>query len=150
MIKIRNAKEFFAGLMFVAFGGAGLGMARAYPFGSAARMGPGYFPVLVSGLLLILGMMITLRGLTAEGPKLGGFHGKPLAMVLAGIVLFGLALEPLGLGVSVFLLVVLSALGGHEFRFREVVILAFLLAAGSFTVFICGLGLPIPVWPSFR
>jgi hypothetical protein len=146
-IKIRSAKDFFAGLMFVAFGGGGLAMAQAYPFGSAARMGPGYFPVLICSLLAILGLFVVARGLTADGRKLAGFHGNPLLLVLAGIVLFGFGLESWGLTASIFLLVVLSSLGGHEFRTREVLLLAVLLTAGSLAVFIVGLGLQIPIWP---
>jgi hypothetical protein len=147
MIRIRGFKDFFAGLMFVAFGGAAVWMAQAYPFGSAGRMGPAYFPTLVGALLTILGAIVSLRGLAVPGQKPGSFHYKPLILVLAGVVLFGFALERLGLMIAIFTLVVLSSLGGNEFRFRGVLFLAAVLAVGSFLVFIYGLGLQIPTWP---
>lgn len=147
MIKIGSSKDFCAGLMFIAFGGAGMWIGKNYPFGSAARMGPGYFPILVSCLLFILGLVISLRGLTVEGRRLGGFHLKPLLLVISSIVLFGSALEKLGLMVSIFILVVLASLGGRQFKAREVFLLAGILAAGSFLVFGYGLGLQIPIWP---
>ena len=112
MIRIRSFKDFFAGLMFVAFGGAAVWMAQAYPFGSAARMGPAYFPTLVGGLLIILGAFVVVRGLAVHGQKPGSFHFRPLILVLASIVLFGFALEHLGLMIAIFTLVVFSSLGG--------------------------------------
>ncbi len=150
MIKIRSLKDFLAGLMFAAFGGAGLGMAQAYPFGTAARMGPAYFPTLISGLLITLGLFVALRGLVVEGSKLDTFHCRSLFLVLASVVLFGFALERLGLMIAIFTLVVLASFGGSEFRKREVLILAGILATGSFLIFIYGLRLQIPVWPLFH
>ena len=88
-----------------------------------------------------------LDGLAVEGRKLANFHFKPLLLVLSSIVLFGSALEKLGLMVSIFILVVLASLGGRQFRSREVFFLAGILAAGSFLVFSYGLGLQIPIWP---
>ena len=147
MIKIRNIKDFSAGLMFIAFGSAGIGMAQAYPFGTAARMGPAYFPTLISGLLITFGVFVALRGLVVEDHKLGTFHFKSLFLVLASVVLFGFALERLGLIVAIFTLVVLASLGGTEFRLRRVLVLAAILAVGSTLVFIYGLGLQIPIRP---
>jgi hypothetical protein len=147
MPKVRSIKDFFAGLMFVAFGGAAVWMAQAYPFGSAARMGPAYFPTLVGALLIILGILVTIRSLALRDKNPGRFHFKPPALVLGSMVLFGLTLERLGLTFAIFVLVVLSSLGGNEFRLRGVLFLAATLAAGSFFVFIYGLGLQIHVWP---
>ena len=67
MIKIRNPRDFWSGVMFVAFGGAGMWLARAFPYGTAARMGPAYFPTLVGGLLAAFGLFIGLRGLAVDG-----------------------------------------------------------------------------------
>jgi hypothetical protein len=147
MIKIRSSKDFCAGMMFVAFGSAGMWMAQAYPFGSATRMGPGYFPSLISGLLITLGVIVALRSLVMDGHKLDNFRFKPLLLVLASVFLFGFALQYLGLMIAIFTLVVLASLGGNEFRTREVFILATLLAGGAFLVFVYGLRLPIPIWP---
>jgi hypothetical protein len=147
MIKMRNLKDFFAGLMFVAFGGAAVWMAQAYPFGNAGRMGPAYFPTLVGSLLIVLGAFVVVAGLAVRGQRPGSFHFKPLIFVLTSVVLFGFALERLGLIIAIFSLVFFSSLGGSEFRLRGFFFLAATLAAGSFLVFIYGLGLQIPVWP---
>jgi hypothetical protein len=147
MIRIRNLKDFLAGLMFVAFGGAAVWMAQAYPFGNASRMGPAYFPTLVGSLLILLGAVVVVRGLAVRGQKHGNIHFRPLILVLAGVVLFGFALERLGLIIAILALVFLSSLGGTEFRFRGVLALAAGLAVGSYLVFIYGLGLQIPPWP---
>ncbi|MCX5914971.1 MAG: tripartite tricarboxylate transporter TctB family protein [Deltaproteobacteria bacterium] len=147
MIRFRSLRDFFAGLMFVAFGGAAVWLAQAYPFGNAGRMGPAYFPTLVGSLLIILGAFVVVRGLAVHGQKPGSFHFRPLILVLAGIVLFGFTLERLGLMIAIFTLVVFSSLGGSEFRYRGVLFLAAVLALGSFLVFIYGLGLQIPAWP---
>ena len=133
--------------MFVAFGGAAVWLAQAYPFGSAARMGPAYFPTLVGSLLILLGAFVAVRGLAVQGLKPGNIHFRPLILVLAGVVLFGIALERLGLIIAIFALVFFSSLGGNEFRFRGVSALAVGLAVGSYLVFIYGLGLQIPTWP---
>jgi hypothetical protein len=150
MIRVRSLKDFLAGLMFVAFGGAAVWLAQAYPFGSVARMGPAYFPTLVGSLLVILGAFVVVRGLAVRGLKPGNLHFRPLLLVLAGIVLFGFALERLGLVIAILALVFFSSLGGNEFRFRGVLILAAGLAVGSYLVFIFGLGLQIPTWPFSR
>ena len=147
MIRFRSLRDFCAGLMFVAFGGAAVWLAQAYPFGNAGRMGPAYFPTLVGSLLIILGALVVVRGLAVHGQKPGSFHFRPLILVLAGIVLFGFTLERLGLMIAIFTLVVFSSLGGSEFRYRGVLFLAAVLALGSFLVFIYGLGLQIPAWP---
>ena len=147
MIKIRGPKDFWAGLMFTAFGGTAIWMAQAYPLGRAARMGPGYFPTLIGGLLVAFGLFIALRGLAVDGHHLDSFHFKPLLMVLASVVLFGFALQYLGLFVAIVTLVVVASLGGHEFRLREALILAAILAAGSVAIFSYGLKLQIQIWP---
>lgn len=149
MVKIRSPKDFWAGSMFVAFGGAGVWMAQAFPFGSAARMGPAYFPTVIGGLLLVLGLFIALRGLVVNGHGLGRFHFRPLFMVLASIALFGIALQHLGLIAAIFILIVCASLGGHEFRMREVLISATILAVGAVAVFIYGLKLQIKIWPFY-
>jgi hypothetical protein len=147
MLKIRGPKDFWAGIMFAAFGGAGTWMAQSFPFGSAARMGPAYFPTLIGGLLFVIGLFIAFRGLVTKGHTLGRFHLKPLVLVLTSVVLFGLVLQHLGLFSAIFILIFFASLGGHEFRMVEVLILAAILTAGSVIVFVYGLKLQIQLWP---
>lgn len=149
MIKIRNPKDFWSGMMFLAFGGAGMWMAKAFSFGTAARMGPAYFPTVIGGLLVAFGLFIALRGLVMTGEGVGRFHHKTLFLILASIALFGFTLQYFGLFCAVLASVVLASMGGHEFRMREALVVSACLAAGSIVVFVFALKLQIPIWPSF-
>ena len=149
MIKIRNPRDFWSGVMFVTFGGAGMWLARAFPYGTAARMGPAYFPTVVGALLAGFGLFIAARGLAVDGESVGRFHFRPLMMILASLVLFGLLLERIGFVSAVFILVVLSSMGGHEIRWRETLLVASALAFGTVLLFVYALKLQIPIWPSF-
>lgn len=146
-MRIRDPQDFWAGVMFMAFGAAAIFFARNYAFGSAARMGPGYFPTVLGGLLIALGLITSLRGLALAGPAVSRFNWKPLLWVLGSIVVFAAALQWLGLVVAIFLLIIGSALGGHEFRLREVLILAFCLCVASVGIFVYGLQLQFPLLP---
>jgi hypothetical protein len=149
MIRIRNPRDFWSGVMFAAFGGAGVWLARAFPYGTAARMGPAYFPTVVGGLLAAFGLFIALRGLAVGGERVGRFHFRTLFLILASLALFGFALERIGLFGAVFVLVVLASLGGSEFRLRETVLISAGLAIGTVLLFVYALKLQIPVWPLF-
>jgi hypothetical protein len=135
--------------MFVAFGLAGMGLARAFPYGTAARMGPAYFPTVVAGLLAAFGLFIALRGLAVAGERVGRFHFKPLFLILMSLALFGFVLERIGLFGAVFALVVLASLGGNGFRLRETLLISTGLAIGTVLLFVYALKLQIPVWPPF-
>ncbi len=146
-MKIRDPQDFWAGVMFIAFGGAAIFFARSYAFGSAAKMGPGYFPSVLGGILIALGLITSMRGLVFAGQPVGRFNWKPLLYVLGSIMLFAFALQSLGLVVAIFALIVVSALGGHEFKLKEVLGLALILAVGSVAIFNYGLQLQFPIWP---
>jgi hypothetical protein len=149
MMMIRSPRDFWSGVMFAAFGVAGVWLARAFPYGTAARMGPAYFPTVVGGLLAAFGVFIALRGLAVDGERVARFHLKTLVLILAGVSLFGIALERIGLPAAVFILVVLASLGGRGFRLRETLLVSAGLAVGTLLVFVYALKLQIPVWPSF-
>jgi hypothetical protein len=146
-MKIRNVKDFLAGLMFIAFGAAAAGLAQSYNMGTAARMGPGYFPTVLGGVLAVLGVLILVESFVIEGEGPKNFSFRPLFMVLLSAVLFGVLLRPLGLVLALFALIVVSALGGHEFKWKEVIILFVILTVGSVAVFVWGLQLQFPIWP---
>jgi Tripartite tricarboxylate transporter TctB family len=146
-LAMRHPRDFAAGIIFVAFGLAALLLARNYSMGSALRMGPAYFPSVLGGLLALLGLIILLRALVLEGPRIGRFALRPLALVLGAVVAFAFLLEPFGLIVATVLLIVVSALGGWEFRVRDVVWSCVVLSVVALGVFVYGLGLPLKVWP---
>ncbi len=150
-MKIRDAKDFWSGIMFAAFGLGFVAVARSYDMGTAARMGPAFFPTMLGGLLLVLGVIVTIKGLSpgAEEHRVDKFHFKPLLLVLGAVVAFGLLLRPAGMLVALATLVFVSSLGGDQFRLRDVLLLTVGLAVLVLAVFIYGLGMTIPVLPAF-
>ena len=152
-MKIRNAKDFWSGVMFIAFGLFFAGFARQYDLGTAARMGPAYFPTMLGVLLMLIGAMIGFKGLRTEAEDGHGavdrFHFKPLILVLGAVVAFALLLRPGGLVVALLALIFISSFGSGEFKLKEILLLATGLCLLVLAVFIWGLGLTIPVLPAF-
>jgi hypothetical protein len=197
-MKIRNAKDFWAGLMFIAFGLGFAIIARNYQMGTAVRMGPAYFPTVLGGLLAILGTVIFVRAFVSKahgeqavlripfnivdlvigvvvftalawGSKAlwgNADYGmlaaavvlsvlvvllrprvKPLMLILAACLAFAYLLKPLGLLLAGAALIFIGAMGGHEYRTKEVAILTAFLLVFSVLVFVKGLTLPFPIWP---
>ena len=148
-MKIKSPKDFWSGLMFLVFGLFYLIWALThYQLGTAVRMGPAYFPVLLGGLLAFLALIILAGSLTLEGPPVPAFHFRPLIFITVGIVLYGYLMKPLGLILATAALVYVSAFGGHEFKWKEVTILFVIVAVFSWAVFVKGLTLPFPLWPA--
>ena len=159
-MKMKSQKDFFAGLMFAVVGGAFAVGATTYNVGQGARMGPGYFPLMLGILLALLGAGIILEGLiveTEDGEPIGKWAWKPLFYVIAANLAFGVLLGGLpsigvpamGMIAAIYALTVISAKAGEEFNLRAVLILATILAAGSYLAFIMLLKLQLQVWPTF-
>lgn len=146
-MKIRAPRDFWAGLMFIAFGVGFAWVAQNYQMGTSVRMGPAYFPTVLGAMLAVLGFAIFVQSLVSTGPAVARFYFRPLVLIVLAIVLFGILLKPLGLVLSCAVLVGIGAFGGYEFKAKEVAILYVVLAIFSVWVFVKGLGLPIPVWP---
>jgi len=136
--------------MFIAFGlFAMIGALVSYQLGTAHRMGPGYFPAVLGGVLTVLGVLVLLESVVVEGPKVATLHFRPLLLISVGLVVYGYSLQYLGLMVATAILVFISAAGGHEFKWKEVALLSAVLIAFSVLVFVKGLALPFPIWPAF-
>ena len=159
-MNIKSQKDFFSGLMFMCVGVAFAWGASSYTIGNGARMGPGYFPLVLGILLAVLGGAITFKALVVEtfdGDHIGAIAWKPLFFIILSNLIFGAAigglpsigLPPLGLVVGIFLLTFVAANAGDEFKLKEVTILATLLAILSYAAFILLLNLQFPVWPAF-
>jgi len=159
-VKIKSQKDFYAGLMYLIVGGAfGIG-ALEYNVGTGARMGPGYFPLILGVILAIIGLLISLKA-TVSGPSDGDPVGKwawkqvffiLLANFAFGVLLVGvpaLGIPGLGLMVAIVALVVIASIAGFTFNIKEVIVLALVLAVGSYVVFVWALNLQFPVWPTF-
>ncbi len=150
-MKIKSEKDFWSGLMFLV---AGIGFAWGalnYSFGSSARPGPGYFPFGLGAILAILGAMILFKSLTVEtdgGDRFGAIAWRPLLLIVASVAVFGALVPRLGMFISLPVLVVVASLAGDEFHWGEVLINAAVLTVFSWVIFIWGLGLTIPLWPS--
>jgi len=147
MAFIRHPKDFFAGLLFVAFGLAALIIGSNYSLGTAARMGPGYFPRILGILLTLLGAALSLRALKIKGDPLPRWYWKPLLVVLGSVIAFGLLVTHIGLVIATIGLVFASSAASHEFRPKEALISGLLLAGLTVGVFIFGLNLQLPIWP---
>ena len=150
-MQIKDAKDFWSGIMFAAFGVLFVLFARQYDMGTAARMGPAFFPTMLGGLLILLGALVAIKGLTAQtnDGRIDRFHFKPLVLVLGAVVAFGLLLRPAGLLVALAALVIVSSFGSGEFRLRDVLLLTVFLAGLVLLVFIYGLSMTVPVLPAF-
>src|SRR5205823_13942883 len=159
-MRIKSQRDFFSGLMFLAVGIAFAWGATSYTVGGAARMGPGYFPLMLGIVLAALGGFIIFESLgveTGDGEPIGKWAWRPLGFVVAANLLFGVLLGGLpsiglpymGMVLAIIGLTFVAALAGDRFKFKEVAILSIVLCVGSWLAFIGLLKLQLPVWPAF-
>ena len=159
-MKIKSQQDFFSGLMFMTVGVAFAWGATTYTIGEGARMGPGYFPLVLGILLAAMGAFIIFESLvveTEDGEPIGKLAWKPLGFIIGANLLFGILLGGLpsagvpamGLIVAIYGLTIIAALAGDEFKLKEVLILGTVLAIGSYLAFIVLLKLQFQVWPTF-
>jgi len=159
-MRIKSQKDFCAGLMFTVVGAAFALGATTYSIGDGARMGPGYFPLMLGIVLAAMGAFVTFQSLVVEkegGDRIGAIAWKPLGYIIGANVLFGVLLGGLpkigvpsmGLIAGIYGLTFVSSLAGGEFKAKEVAILATILAIGSYLAFVVLLKLQFPVWPTF-
>ncbi len=147
-MRIASPRDFWSGVLFGALGlFVAIYAATQYQLGSALRMGPGYFPAAVGGLVALLGFILAVRSLRVAGPAIPRLYWRPILFIVVASIAYGYLLKPLGLVLSTALAVVVAAFAGHEFRWREALILAAVLAVFSVGVFVYALGLPFPLWP---
>ncbi|MCY0856094.1 MULTISPECIES: tripartite tricarboxylate transporter TctB family protein [unclassified Cupriavidus] len=150
-MRIRSQKDFASGLMFILVGFSFSWVARGYSMGTAAKMGPGYFPFWLGIVLALLGALVLWSSLSAnkEEDQLARWDIKTLLWILGSVVLFGLMLKPLGMVLSVLVLVLVSSMASHEFSWKGAVVNAIVLVIISLGAFVYGINLQMPVWPAF-
>jgi len=148
-VEARNNREVWVGLMFLATGAAALVIARKYPFGTVLRMGPGYFPTVLGGILVLFGIALIVTGWRRPEPIPGGWSPRALILLPLSMVAFGVLVERAGFIPAMVVLVFGSAAAGREFKLGEVLLLTVVLTALSVAVFIWGLGLPYPLIKGF-
>ncbi len=159
-MKIKSQKDFFAGLMYTVVGAGFAIGATEYSIGTGARMGPGYFPMILGILLAIIGLAISFKSTLsgpADGDPIGKWAWRQIAFILGANVAFGILLVGIpaigipsfGLIVAIYGLVIIASFARKEVEIKETLVLATILAAGSYAVFVWALSLQFPVWPSF-
>ena len=148
-MRIRSPKDFWSGLVFVAIAAAFMAMATRYRFGTPEKMGPGFFPIMIGIVQAGLGAILLGRAFVLDGPPLERMRLPPLAITIAAVVLFGLALNWLGLAAAIAVLVIVGAYADRSTRLVESIALAVGLVFFSVAMFVWILGLPLQVWPDW-
>ncbi len=146
---IKHPRDFYAGLLYATVGVAAAWIARDYNMGSAVRMGPAYFPTMLSILLTMVGVASLIRSFFHQGDAIKSFAWREIALVIGSIVLFGVLVRVAGLAISLILLVLISAWASPQFKFKTALLLALVTTALSVAVFVKGLGLPFSILGSW-
>jgi hypothetical protein len=144
----RDKKDFNAGILYIILGGFFALWARNYPMGSAVRMGPAYFPTVLGWALAGLGVIIFARSFfvhDADEPRKTNY--RPLLLLLAAVVVFGVLLDTGGMVIASFALMFISGLGGHDFKWKEQLVNAVFMTAVNVSIFYYGLALPFKLFP---
>jgi hypothetical protein len=150
-MRIRNKKNFWAGIMFIAFGLFFAGFGTQYAIGTAAQMGPGYVPTVLGVIVILLGIAISVGGLfgKATAENVDKFAFPKILLIVGSVVLFAILLKPLGLIISLLVLVAVSSYASHEFSWRVMLVNAIVLTALCVVVFVGVLKLRFQLWPLF-
>ena len=141
----RNNRDFFAGLLYIVVGALGMWIARDYPFGSALRMGPGYFPSVLGGMMIAFGIAVLMMGVKNNEKMKGGWSFRALIVLPLSTVAFGFMMEEVGFIPAMLVLIPFAAVAGREFKWIEVAPLTIGLTVLCTAGFIYGLGLPYPL-----
>lgn len=146
--RLTGTREFWAGALFTLLGLFFLVYSGQYRIGTPERMGPAFVPGALAGLLVVLGLASAARGLGRNAKRLELGPMRPLAVIVLAVVLFATLLLPLGLVLATAVLVLVSTQAGESFRLRDALLLAGGLAVLAAVVFVWGLGVSAPLWPT--
>ncbi|MDB5569381.1 MAG: Tripartite tricarboxylate transporter TctB family [Hyphomicrobiales bacterium] len=146
MLRVRSPQDIGAAAVLMLIGLAGVYFGRDLNFGSSARMGPGFFPTILSWLILAIGALIGVKAFMFDGPPIRSTRLRPIFFVCAAILLFGAAIEYIGLALTAILVTFVAAAGNERTRWGETAILSVILAVFSVSIFIYGLGQPMPAF----
>jgi uncharacterized membrane protein YozB (DUF420 family) len=146
VFRVRSPQDLGAGVVFLLIGAAGAYFGKDLAFGTAGRMGPGYFPMLLSWLIIGIGVIVAARGLTVEGPPIDPPQVRPILFVVAAILMFGTLLDTIGLALTAVVLTLVAAYARHDASLREALLLGGALALFAVIVFVYALSQPLPAW----
>jgi len=144
-VDLRSNMDFLAGLMFIGVGAAAMIVSRDYPMGSALRMGPGYFPMVLGGIMIAFGIYVMIHGLVNKEQVKGNWSLRALFVLPLATVVFGVLMEETGFIPALVVLIFISAAAGDQFKWIEVLVMAIALTAACVGLFIYALGLPYPL-----
>jgi putative tricarboxylic transport membrane protein len=144
--ELMNNKRFLSGVMFLGIGAVAIYMAQDYPMGSALRMGPGYFPIVLGGIMGLFGVYELILGMMKPDPVKGNWSLRALVILPISAVVFGVLMEKAGFIPALIVLIIIAASAGNEFKLVEVLLSAVIITVASVGVFIYGLGLPYPLF----
>jgi hypothetical protein len=150
-LKIRNQRDFGAGVMFILVGIFFALIATQYRMGTAAKMGPGYFPFWLGVLMAFIGLLLLFNSLSkkATEEKMPKWDFKIMLWITGSVVLYGVLLPTMGFFVAIFALVLVSASAGHDFGWKGSLLNAVILMLFTYLAFVKGLGLTFPLLPAF-
>jgi hypothetical protein len=146
MVRIKNPQDFGAAIVFIVIGAAGLYFAGDLALGTAARMGPGYFPTLLSATILLIGVVVGFGALTIEGPAIERIPLRPIAVITICVVGFGYLIEWLGTAIAAAALIIVAGYARRGARLAETIPLALAMSIFAVGVFVYALGQPLPVF----
>jgi len=146
MFRVRSPQDLGAGVVFILIGVAGIAFGQELAFGSAARMGPGYFPTLLSCLIIAIGILLAVKSLATDGPPIPAIHLRPLLAIIAAILAFGLLIDRIGLALTAAVLTIGAAYARRDVNLTETLLLALGLALFAVGVFVYALTQPLPAW----
>ncbi len=146
MFRVKSPQDFGAAVVFMLIGLAGLYFGKDLTFGTASRMGPGYFPTIISFLILGLGVVIGLSSISVEGPPIEALQFRPIVFVIGSILVFGILIDRFGLAISAVTLTLVAAYARRNVNLKETFILGAGLAIFCIVVFVYALGQPLPAW----
>ena len=146
---IRNVKDFWTGVVYIAFGSLAIILSRDYDMGTALKMGPAYFPTILSSLLILIGVISLIRSFIKPGSPFGAFALRGLILVIAAIILFGFIVRGAGMVIALPVLVIISSYASIQFRWKYSLALSAGLTIFCILVFLKGLGVPLPVLGSW-
>ena len=147
--RIRNPKDFWTGILYIVFGAAAIIIARDYGMGTAHKMGPAYFPMVLSALLIVIGIISLVRSFIKPGSPISGYAFKGLLLVTVSTVLFGLIVRGAGLVIALPMLVIASSYASKKFNWKYSVSMAAGLTVFCILIFLKGLGIPLPILGSW-
>ena len=143
--RIRSPKDLYAGLIYLTIGIGTIVIGRDYPMGTAFKMGPAYFPTVLAALLSFIGLISLIRSFVRKGDSMPAFAWKPLLLIVAATVVFGLLVKGAGLAIALPLFVMMTAYASVKFRWVPSLVLAAATTVFCVLVFVKGLGIPLPV-----